>query len=61
MKCPVAAGCSERAEWKNYASQTTGMTKEACYRIDREARQELTEALGHHRTDVTNAYLGSSM
>jgi hypothetical protein len=59
--CPLAANCSKKGEWKKYASKVTGMTKEECWRIDREIRQELTEELGHGRVDVTNSYLGSSV
>lgn len=60
VKAPLAAGCIEKGAWKFYAAKLTGLTKAECFRIDREVRKELTEELGHHKIDNTNAYLGSS-
>jgi hypothetical protein len=37
-----------------------GVSLDEAREIDREARLEVAEDLGHHRADVTNSYLGSS-
>jgi hypothetical protein len=36
----------------------TGLSKEEARELDREIRLAIGEELGHHRIDITNAYLG---
>jgi hypothetical protein len=41
-------------------AEARGVSIDEAREIDREARLEVAEDLGHHRVDVTNSYLGSS-
>ena len=45
-------------EWREYAAAETGLSKEEVRKLDREIRLAVGEELGHHRIDITNAYLG---
>jgi len=57
VKCPVEVGKFGR-EWREYASAETGLSKDEVRNMDKEIRLAVAEELGHHRIDVTNAYLG---
>ncbi|MEI6313682.1 MAG: hypothetical protein WCO89_02340 [Syntrophus sp. (in: bacteria)] len=77
VECTVAAGCTEKGQWKEYASKLTGLSIADCKRIDKEIRtgvkgrdatgrtivvkNGVTQELGHSRQDVTNSYCGSSV
>lgn len=44
--------------WLEYAREETGLSARELKELDQEIRQEISEELGHSRTDITNAYLG---
>lgn len=57
VKCPVDVGKFGR-QWREYAAEKTGLSKEEVRMLDKEIRIAVGEELGHHRIDITNAYLG---
>jgi site-specific recombinase XerD len=57
VKCPVEVGKFGK-EWREYAASETGLSKEEVRKLDKEIRLAVGEELGHHRIDITNAYLG---
>ncbi|MGA2330512.1 MAG: tyrosine-type recombinase/integrase [Syntrophales bacterium] len=57
VKCPVEVGKFGN-EWREYAASETGLSKEQVRELDKEIRLAVGEELGHHRIDITNAYLG---
>ncbi len=74
VECTVAAGCTAKGQWKQYASKLTGLSPAECRRIDKEIRAGMkgtdgktilkngvTQELGHSRLDVTNSYCGPSV
>jgi len=57
VRCPVEAG-KFGSEWRNYAAAETGLSTDEVRELDKEIRLAIGEELGHHRIDITNAYLG---
>jgi integrase len=57
VKCPVEVGKFSN-EWREYAAAETGLSKEEVRGLDKQIRLAVGEELGHHRIDITNAYLG---
>jgi len=57
INCPVEVGKFGN-EWRNYAAAETGLSKDEVRELDKEIRLAVGEELGHHRIDITNAYLG---
>ncbi len=57
VKCPVEIGKFGN-EWREYAAAETGLSKEEVRKLNKEIRLAVGEELGHHRIDITNAYLG---
>lgn len=57
VKCPVDVGRFGN-QWREYAASETGLSKEQVRKLDKEIRLAVGEELGHHRIDITNAYLG---
>jgi integrase len=57
VKCPVEVGKFGN-EWRGYAASETGLSKEQVRELDKQIRLAVGEELGHHRIDITNAYLG---
>jgi len=57
VKCPVDVGKFGR-QWREYAAEETGLSEEEVRKLDKEIRIAVGEELGHHRIDITNAYLG---
>lgn len=63
IKSPVLSNKPEGQSWASYIAsvaheQGVGITPEMARNLDREARIELAEELGHHREDVVSAYIG---
>lgn len=63
IKSPVLSDKPEGQRWANYVAsqayeQGVGITPELARELDREARLELSQELGHHREDVVSAYIG---
>lgn len=57
VPCPVAAGIPHR-EHHQHLSSKLGISRGAARELDRAARMQVSNELGHGRIDVTNAYLG---
>lgn len=57
VRCPVEVGKFGN-QWREYAAVETGLSKEQVRALDKEIRLAVGEELGHHRIDITNAYLG---
>jgi len=57
VKCPVEVGKFGK-DWREYATAATGLSTDEVRELDKEIRLAVGEELGHHRIDITNAYLG---
>lgn len=57
-KCPVQAGVQHGKEHYQYIAATLSINVDEARALDRAVRLELSKHLGHHRVEVTNAYLG---
>lgn len=55
--CPVAAGRTKSEQYL-HLSRTLGITLQAARNLDRAARMQISNELGHGRIDVVSAYLG---
>ncbi len=58
IKSVVESGYKHGSSHHQYISNKVGCTVEQAKDFDRAARLSVAEELGHHRTDITNAYLG---
>lgn len=56
--CPVEAGIKHGQAHHEYLAGQLGTRIADAREIDREAREQIAEELGHGRMEVTNAYLG---
>lgn len=56
--CPVEAGIKHGQAHHEYLAEQLGVKVAEAREIDREAREQIAEELGHGRIEVTNAYLG---
>lgn len=56
--CPVEAGIKHGQAHYEYLAEQLGVPVDDAREIDREAREQIAEELGHGREEVTNAYLG---
>lgn len=57
VPCPVVAGRTKEEQYQHLA-QFRGVTVKAAAALERAARMQVSNELGHGRIDVTNAYLG---
>ena len=57
VPCPVAAGIPHR-EHHQHLSSKLGISRGAARELDRAARMQVSQELGHGIIDVTNSYLG---
>ncbi|GEA59152.1 integrase domain-containing protein [Vibrio comitans] len=55
---PVVAGIKHGQAHHHYIAQTLSLSLVDAKALDKAVRLELSERLGHHRVDITNAYLG---
>jgi hypothetical protein len=56
--CPVAAGVRHGAAHHRHLAGALGVGVDEARRLDRAARLQVAEELGHGRIGITNAYLG---
>jgi hypothetical protein len=56
--CPVAAGVRHGSAHHRYLARMLGVTVGEARQLDRAARSQIAEELGHGRISITNAYLG---
>jgi len=56
--CPVAADVRPGAAHHRHLAGALGVGVGETRRLDRAARLQIAEELGHGRTGITNAYLG---
>lgn len=56
--CPVQAGVAHGQAHFDYMAKVLGVPVAEARKIDREARLVVAQELGHHRVEITNAYLG---
>ncbi len=58
IKSVVESGYKHGSSHHQYIANKVGCTVEQAKAFDNAARLSVAEELGHHRTDITNAYLG---
>jgi hypothetical protein len=58
IKCPISSGHCRGEAHHQYIASKVGCTIQEAKAFDANARMLVAEELGHHRTDITNAYLG---
>lgn len=58
IECPIASGYGRSEKHHQYIADRVGCTVQEAKQLDSSARMSVAEELGHHRIDITNAYLG---
>lgn len=58
IKSVVESGYKHGSSHHQYIANKVGCTAEQAKDFDYATRLSVAEELGHHRTDITNAYLG---
>ncbi|USE01588.1 integrase domain-containing protein [Vibrio sp. SCSIO 43133] len=58
VACPVQSNIAHGRAHIEFIADQKGISFEQAKQLDREARQMLSEVLGHHRINITNAYVG---
>lgn len=58
VKCAAELGLAHGKEHHNYIAKQLTITPKKARELDRKARREISQDLGHNRLDVTNSYLG---
>ncbi|KFA99546.1 hypothetical protein HW45_03195 [Vibrio sp. ER1A] len=58
VRCPVQSGISHGKDHFAFIAKELAIPIEHAQSLDRIVRLELSELLGHHRVEITNAYLG---
>jgi hypothetical protein len=58
VSCPVQSNIAHGRAHIEFIADRKGISFEQAKQLDREARQMLSEVLGHHRISITNAYVG---
>ncbi|CAK1869339.1 integrase domain-containing protein [Vibrio sp. 1CM24A] len=58
LRCPVETGIKHGAQHHQYLSKKIGCSVKQAKEFDHQARIYVAEELGHHRINITNAYLG---
>lgn len=58
VRCPVQAGVTHGRAHYQLIAKKLAITEQQAKAVDVRVRKELSERLGHHRIEITNAYLG---
>lgn len=58
FECPVKSNINKRSTFYLEMSEKLGISLREAKSIDKNAREILSKELGHHRINITNAYLG---
>ncbi|WP_346657543.1 integrase domain-containing protein [Vibrio sp. CyArs1] len=58
VPCPVQSGISHGKAHYQFIANKLSMTLQQAKALDLSVRTELSKRLGHHRVEITNAYLG---
>ena len=58
VRCPVQSGTSHGREHYQFIAEKLSISEQQAKKLDRNVRLALSKRLGHHRIEITNAYLG---
>lgn len=58
VECPIVAKTEHGSAHIQLIADSLNISTKGAKELDKSARQEISERLGHHRIEITNAYLG---